>query len=74
MDLRNMKNNYKKIYDNSSKTCIEENIEIQDINANINRNTKKRRLNENNETLEEHHTTQFNKIIDIHGKHGSALP
>jgi hypothetical protein len=28
MDLRNMKNNYKKVYDNSSKTCIEENIEI----------------------------------------------
>jgi hypothetical protein len=28
--------------------------------------TKKRRLNENNETLEEHHKTQFNIIIDIY--------
>ena len=59
MDLTNVKNNYNEIYDKSSKSCNEENIEIANINGNINRNAKKRRLNENNETSGEHYKTEF---------------
>ncbi len=51
MDLTNVKNNYNEIYEkNSRKSCNGENIVIANINVNISRNAKKRRLNENNET------------------------